>query len=103
MVYIIHFKSCKKFFINFYSLFPPKIKKKNFESDNCGKGSGNQSAAAGPTSGDTQSEVMSTSTISRMEETQRMKELEDTFEERYMKLGVFPFMRVTFTLVVRYF
>ncbi|KAG7153296.1 GRIP and coiled-coil domain-containing protein 2-like [Homarus americanus] len=35
---------------------------------------------------DGQSEVMSTSTISRAEDTQRMKELEDTFEERYMKL-----------------
>ncbi|XP_069938947.1 GRIP and coiled-coil domain-containing protein 2-like isoform X1 [Cherax quadricarinatus] len=35
---------------------------------------------------DCQSEVMSTSTISRAEDTQRMKELEDTFEERYMKL-----------------
>lgn len=35
---------------------------------------------------DGQSEIMSTSTISRAEDTQRMKELEDTFEERYMKL-----------------
>nr|XP_045581790.1 GRIP and coiled-coil domain-containing protein 2-like isoform X2 [Procambarus clarkii] len=35
---------------------------------------------------DAQSEVMSTSTIGRAEDTQRMKELEDTFEERYMKL-----------------
>ncbi|XP_068244172.1 GRIP and coiled-coil domain-containing protein 2-like [Palaemon carinicauda] len=35
---------------------------------------------------DAQSEVMSTSTISRAEDSQRMKELEDTFEERYMKL-----------------
>ncbi|RXG67132.1 GRIP and coiled-coil domain-containing protein 2 [Armadillidium vulgare] len=34
---------------------------------------------------DAQSEVMSTSTISKMEESHRMKELEDTFEERYMK------------------
>ncbi|XP_066969678.1 GRIP and coiled-coil domain-containing protein 2-like isoform X4 [Macrobrachium rosenbergii] len=35
---------------------------------------------------DAQSEIMSTSTISRAEDSQRMKELEDTFEERYMKL-----------------
>lgn len=35
---------------------------------------------------DAQSEAMSTSTISRAEDTQRMKELEDTFEERYMKV-----------------
>ncbi|XP_076035452.1 GRIP and coiled-coil domain containing 185 kDa isoform X3 [Oratosquilla oratoria] len=35
---------------------------------------------------DTQSEVMSTSTISRMEDSQRMKDLDDTFEERFMKM-----------------
>ena len=44
---------------------------------------------------DGQSEVMSTSTISRAEDSQRMKELEDTFEERYMKVSFciikFPF------------
>ncbi|CAL4209005.1 unnamed protein product, partial [Meganyctiphanes norvegica] len=34
---------------------------------------------------DNQSEMMSCSTISRAEDAQRMKELEDTFEERYMK------------------
>lgn len=35
---------------------------------------------------DTQSEILSTSTISRAEDSQRMKELEDTFEERYMRV-----------------
>lgn len=36
---------------------------------------------------DTQSEVLSTSTISRADDSQRMKELEDTFEERYMRVS----------------
>ena len=40
---------------------------------------------------DAQSEILSTSTISRADDSQRMKELEDTFEERYM--------RVTLTLI----
>lgn len=35
---------------------------------------------------DTQSEALSTSTISRADDSQRMKELEDTFEERYMRV-----------------
>lgn len=43
--------------------------------------------------GDGHSEVMSTSTISRADETQRMKEMEDTFEDRYMKVStVFHFL-----------
>lgn len=37
---------------------------------------------------DTHSETLSTSTISKLEDTQRMKELEDTFEERYMKVSI---------------
>lgn len=43
--------------------------------------SGNNNASA-----ECQSEVMSTSTTSKAEETHRLKDIEDTFEERYMKL-----------------
>merc|ERR1719445_2078511 len=35
---------------------------------------------------DSRSEVMSTSTVSRVEEQNRMKDVEDSFEERYSKL-----------------
>jgi hypothetical protein len=37
-------------------------------------------------SGDVPSEVMSSSTISKAEESARMKDLEETFEERYTKV-----------------
>jgi hypothetical protein len=37
-------------------------------------------------SGDVPSEVMSSSTISRAEESARLKDLEETFEERYTKV-----------------
>jgi hypothetical protein len=37
-------------------------------------------------SGDAPSEVMSSSTISRAEENARLKDLEETFEERYTKV-----------------
>jgi hypothetical protein len=36
--------------------------------------------------GDAPSEVMSGSTISRVEESARLKDLEETFEERYTKV-----------------
>lgn len=37
-------------------------------------------------SGDAPSEVMSSSTVSRAEESSRLKDLEETFEERYTKV-----------------
>ncbi|XP_047740894.1 GRIP and coiled-coil domain-containing protein 2 [Hyalella azteca] len=45
-------------------------------------------ASVPPTTGatDCPSEVMSTSTMSKAEEANRLKDIEDTFEERYMKL-----------------
>lgn len=42
---------------------------------------------------------MSTSTISRAEDTQRMKELEDTFEERYMKVKYLLYLVPNFMMV----
>lgn len=42
---------------------------------------------------------MSTSTISRAEDTQRMKELEDTFEERYMKVRDQEFFNIYYRYI----
>lgn len=49
------------------------------------EGSGGREGGGGGQ--DTQSEILSTSTISRADDSQRMKELEDTFEERYMRVN----------------
>ncbi|KAG0718652.1 hypothetical protein GWK47_052006 [Chionoecetes opilio] len=57
---------------------------KLLESD----GSGGREGGCGGQ--DAQSEVLSTSTISRADDSQRMKELEDTFEERYMRVTLQP-------------
>ena len=57
------------------------------------EGSGGREGGGGAQ--DAQSEVLSTSTISRADDSQRMKELEDTFEERYMRVTRPPLSPLT--------
>lgn len=59
---------------------------KRIKNTNCNSIEINYSELSLPNVGDNQSEILSTSTISRIEESSRMRDIEDIFEEKYNKL-----------------